>query len=74
MPDQGTNGILPNMILNQGFPNYPIPPFIDPSFANKDNIPWWQGRETLPQLPLLGQGRETLPQQRETLPPRAERL
>ena len=45
VPDQGTNGILPNMILSQGFPNYPIPPFIDPSFANKDNIPWWQGRE-----------------------------
>ena len=38
VPDQGTNGILPNMILNQGYPNYPIPPFIDPSFANKDNI------------------------------------
>lgn len=45
VPDQGTNGILPNMILNQGFPNYPIPPFIDPSFANKDNIPWFQGQE-----------------------------
>ena len=45
VPDQGTNGVLPNMVLNQGFPNYPIPPFIDPSFANKDNIPWWQGQE-----------------------------
>lgn len=45
VPDQGTNGILPNMVLKDGFPSYPIPPFIDPSFANKDNIPWWQGRE-----------------------------
>jgi hypothetical protein len=45
VPDQGTNGILPNMILGQGFPNYPIPPFIDPSFANKANMPWWQGQE-----------------------------
>ena len=45
VPDQGTNGILPNMILKNGFPNYPVPPFIDPSFANKDNIPWWQGQE-----------------------------
>ena len=45
VPDQGTNGILPNMILKNGFPTYPIPPFIDPSFANQDNIPWWQGQE-----------------------------
>ncbi len=45
VPDQGTNGILPNMILRDGFPAYPVPPFIDPSFANKDNIPWWQGNE-----------------------------
>lgn len=45
VPDNGTNGVLPNMILKEGFPNYPVPPFIDPSFANKDNIPWWQGRE-----------------------------
>ena len=33
------------MVLNQGYPTYPIPPFIDPSFANKDSIPWWQGQE-----------------------------
>jgi outer membrane receptor protein involved in Fe transport len=45
VPDNGTNGILPNMILSAGFPSYPVPPFIDPSFANKDNIPWWQGHE-----------------------------
>ena len=45
VPDQGTNGILPNMVLKDGFPNYPVPPFIDPAFANKDNIPWWQGQE-----------------------------
>lgn len=45
VPDQGTNGVQPNFILKNGFPTYPIPPFIDPSFANKDNIPWWQGKE-----------------------------
>jgi hypothetical protein len=45
VPDQGTNGIQPNMILKDGFPAYPVPPFIDPSFANKDNMPWWQGNE-----------------------------
>ncbi len=45
VPDQGTNGIVPNMDLSGGFPPYPVPPFIDPSFANKDSIPWWQGQE-----------------------------
>lgn len=45
VPGNGTNGIIPNMILRDGFPQYPVPPFIDPSFANKDNIPWWQGKE-----------------------------
>lgn len=45
VPDNGTNGVQANMVLKDGFPSYPIPPFIDPSFANKDNIPWWQGKE-----------------------------
>ncbi len=45
VPDNGTNGVLPNMLLKDGFPQYPVPPFIDPSFSNKDNLPWWQGKE-----------------------------
>ena len=45
VPNNGTNGIEPNMILRDGFPSYPIPPFIDPSFANKDSMPWFQGSE-----------------------------
>jgi hypothetical protein len=45
VPDNGTNGVVANMVLKDGFPPYPVPPFIDPSFANKDNIPWWQGKE-----------------------------
>ncbi len=45
VPDGGTNGIQANLILRDGFPSYPVPPFVDPSFANKDNIPWWQGTE-----------------------------
>jgi hypothetical protein len=44
-PDNNSNGIQPNIILKDGFPSYPVPPFIDPSFANKDSIPWWQGNE-----------------------------
>ena len=42
---QGSGGITPGFTLDQGFPAYPVPPFIDPSFANKDNIPWFQGQE-----------------------------
>lgn len=42
---QNSGGILPAFTLDGGFPAYPVPPFISPSFANGDNIPWWQGRE-----------------------------
>ncbi len=42
---QGSNGITPAFTVDGGFPQYPVPPFIDPSFANGDSIPWWQGRE-----------------------------
>ena len=45
VPDNGSNAVNPNMILRDGFPSYPIPPFIEPSFANKDSMPWWQGQE-----------------------------
>jgi hypothetical protein len=41
----GGTGTSPSFILSQGFPSYPIPPFIDPSFSNKDNMPWFQGQE-----------------------------
>src|SRR5204862_7405295 len=36
-----SNGVQPTFLLNQGLPDWPRPPFVDPSFANKDNIPWW---------------------------------
>ncbi len=52
VPDNGTNGVQANLILKDGFPSYPIPPFVDPSFANKDSIPWWQGKEAT-KLPTL---------------------
>ncbi|MGI8991031.1 MAG: carboxypeptidase regulatory-like domain-containing protein [Bryobacteraceae bacterium] len=42
---QSTGGIQPAFTLDGGFPPYPVPPFISPSFANGDNIPWWQGKE-----------------------------
>ncbi len=40
-----TSGIEPAYRFRDGFPTYPIPPFINPSFANGNNIPWWQGSE-----------------------------
>ena len=40
-----SQGIQPTFLFNQGLPPWPVPPFIAPSFANGDNIPWWQGNE-----------------------------
>ena len=40
-----SNGIDPTFRFQDGLPPWPKPPFIDPSFANLDNIPWWQGSE-----------------------------
>ena len=44
-PSNGSNGVQPTFIVNQGFPAWKAPPFIDPSFSNADSMPWWQGRE-----------------------------
>lgn len=41
----GNDGVRPSFVLAQGFPSYTPPPFIDPSFSNKDNMPWFQGKE-----------------------------
>ncbi|MDQ6706707.1 MAG: TonB-dependent receptor, partial [Acidobacteriota bacterium] len=43
----GTNsgGITPAFTLSQGLPPWIAPPFINPSVANGDNSPWWQGHE-----------------------------
>ena len=41
----GGTSVLPSFTLDGGFPSYPIPPFINPSFANGDNMPWFQGKE-----------------------------
>jgi hypothetical protein len=44
-PSNGSSGVQPTFIVNQGFPAWKAPPFIDPSFSNADSMPWWQGRE-----------------------------
>src|SRR6266446_5141537 len=44
-PTNGSSGIQPTFILNQGFPAWTAPPFINPSFSNADSMPWFQGNE-----------------------------
>ena len=43
-PDN-SNGITPAYRVQGGLPAWSAPPFINPSFANRDNMPWWQGSE-----------------------------
>ncbi len=40
------NGLQPLFLLNQGFPPYQVPPFINPSVSNGTSVSWWQGAET----------------------------
>ena len=39
------NGLTPTFKVSQGLPPWNAPPFINPSFANGNDIPWWQGQE-----------------------------
>ncbi len=41
-----TNGITPTFTLDQGFPPYTAPPFINPAVSNGTNVAWFQGNET----------------------------
>jgi Carboxypeptidase regulatory-like domain/TonB dependent receptor len=41
-----TNGLQPAFILDQGFPAWTAPPFINPSVSNGTTVSWWQGSET----------------------------
>lgn len=43
-PDN-SQGITPAYRVRDGLPGWTAPPFIDPSFANRDSMPWWQGSE-----------------------------
>ena len=44
-PAPGGNSVTPSFTLDGGFPPWPLPPFINPSFSNGDNMPWFQGKE-----------------------------
>jgi hypothetical protein len=43
----GTNGLEPLMRFKDGMLPYPLPPFIDPSFANESTPYYWQGNEAV---------------------------
>ncbi|HSU69299.1 MAG TPA: TonB-dependent receptor, partial [Tepidisphaeraceae bacterium] len=38
-------GITPAFYLDQGMPSYPLPPRIDPAFANNGNVDYWNGQD-----------------------------
>jgi hypothetical protein len=40
-----TNGLQPRFLVKDGRPAYVAPPFVDPSFGNGRNMPWFQGQE-----------------------------
>src|SRR5215203_5461413 len=41
------SGVTPTFLLDQGIPAYPLPPQINPSFANNTNVDYWNGKEAL---------------------------
>ena len=38
----GDQGITPAFKIDQGLPPYPLPPLLDPSFQNNQNVDFWQ--------------------------------
>ena len=43
--NNGSQGISPTFLLDQGLPAYKLPPAIDPGFSNGNTIDYWQGKE-----------------------------
>jgi carboxypeptidase family protein len=39
------NGVTPAFNLDQGLPAYPLPPLIDPTFSNNNDVDWFNGQE-----------------------------
>src|SRR6185436_15020772 len=38
-------GVTPAFSLDQGLPAYPLPPLIDPTFSNNNDVDWFNGQE-----------------------------
>ena len=43
----GDSGVTPTFLLDQGLPSYPLPPQINPAFANNQGIDYWNGAEAM---------------------------
>ncbi|HEU0124154.1 MAG TPA: TonB-dependent receptor [Bryobacteraceae bacterium] len=43
--NNGSQGVTPTFLLDQGLPAYTLPPSINPSFSNGNTVDWWQGQE-----------------------------
>ncbi len=44
-PANTTSGVQPTFLFKDGFPPYPLPPQLDPSFGNGNSVSWWQGKD-----------------------------
>ncbi len=44
-PSNTTSGVYPTFLLKDGFPPYPLPPQLNPSFGNGNSVSWWQGND-----------------------------
>ena len=44
-PVNTTSGVEPTFLFKNGFPPYPLPPLLNPSFANGSSVQWFQGAE-----------------------------
>ena len=44
-PVNTTSGVQPTWTFKDGFPAYPLPPILDPSFSNNNSVNWFQGRD-----------------------------
>lgn len=45
VPQADPQGFAPTFFLNNGFPDWPRPPFLRADFNNYNSQPWWQGNE-----------------------------
>ncbi len=43
--NNGSQGVQPTFLLDQGLPAYTLPPRIDPAFSNGNTVDYWQGQE-----------------------------
>ncbi len=43
--NNGSQGVTPTFLLDQGLPAYTLPPSIDPGFSNGNTVDYWNGQD-----------------------------